>query len=431
MRSASIAATAPLAPNAEGNPATGLQQAAQPHQPLQSPAGKLQVQAAPGGETQSEPFQAIPAVDAASATLLAASTDAVMADGKAPRSPSARLPDTVKHADADAEARQQSQPGTQKGGHRMNDAPPAMQSLVNLHQGSGMLASASQEDQKMAVASTNVQGSRHRAVTPSGSRQAPEHHQHPRRRREFHDEPKAPGPGRKRSQTPEVEFGRDAKRSRHAWHPTPAHASHAEHRMPSQGAPRYDVHRGASSFSTKQSSASLIAPGHRYRDSQSPTPRSTGRESVAVAAHDGMAAPGRRADTTRSMSMSPSHANGRNPLPGHLHGGAPGPHTASHGRTRDPEVHHHSCGNAPQTYFTHASHFDRQQDHTKASWSKKEYSKAPLLPRENSHHRDFDRRSRSTDRATHGRSYLPNLDNLETNTHVSLASSFRESHWCS
>ena len=414
-----MAATAPVAPAAEGKPAMGLQQAAQSDQPPGISADKPQVQAAPGGETQSEPFQAIPAIDAASATVLAASTDAVMADGKTTHLPSARLPDTAKHADAVTEARQQPPPVTQRGGHRMNDAPPPKQSIANLHQGSTPLASASLEDRKMAAASTNVQGSRHRAVTPSGSRQTLEHEQHPRRRREFHDEPKPPGPGRKRSQTPEVEFGRDAKRSRHAWHLTPAHAGHAEHRMPSQGAPRCDAHRGASSFSTKQSSA---VPGHRYRDSQSPTPRSAGRESVAVAAHDGMAPSGRRADTTRSMSMSPSHANSRNLLPGNLQGGAPGPHTAPHGRTWDPEVHHHSRGNAPQPYFTHPPRFDRQQDHGKASWSNKEYSKASLLPRENSQHRDhhskFDRRSRSTDRATHGGSCPPNLDDSETNTHV-------------
>lgn len=409
MHSAFIAATAPVAPTAEGKPAMGLQQAAQADQPLHISSDKQQAQAAPGSETQAEPFQAIPPVNAASATLLAANTDAVVADGKATQPPSAPVSDTDKLADAGAQAWQQSQPDTQKSGYRMDNAPSQKQFIADIHQGSEPLASASQKDQRLAVSNTNVQGSRHRAVTPSGSRQAEQHQQHPRRRREFHDEPKAPGPGRKRSQTPEVDFGGDVKRSRNAWHPTPAlarHAGHAGNGMLSQGVPK-----GPSSFSTRQGSASLVAPTHRYRDSQSPTPRSAGRESEAGVAHDGMAPFGRHAHTTRSMSMSPSRANsGRNPLPRHHRGGTPGPHAAPHASSWDSEVHNHSRGNAPETSVTHLPRFDHQQ-HGKASWSNKEYNRASLLPFENNHHRhhysERDRRSRSTDRAAHGRSLLP------------------------
>lgn len=420
MHSAFTAATAPGAPDAEGEPAMGLQQATQSDQPLHSSADKQQVQAALGGEIQSQPLQAVPAVNAAASAVLAASTDAEVADGKVTHPALAHLPDIVKHAGAET----RSQPDSQKGERRMSDAPPSMQSISDCHQGPGQLASASQQDQKLAVASTDVQGPRHRAGTPSGNRQALQHQQHPRRRREFHDEPQPSGPGRKRTPTPEVEFGRDAKRSRHAWHPTPAHA---EHHMPSQGAPRYDAHRGPSSFSSKQGNASLVAPSHRYRDSQSPTPRSAGCESVPVAAH-GMAPAGRRGDTTRCMSISPSHANSRNPLPGHLHG-----RTAPHGRTCDPEVHYNSRGNAPQTSFAHPPRFDRQQDHQKASWSSKEYSKASLLPREDSHHKDrhndCDRRSRSTDRATPGRSHLPILDSLTPTPVLPVTRTCQEPCW--
>ena len=405
----------------------GLQQAAWSDQPLHSSADKQQVQVALGSEIQSQPVQAVPAFNAAAAAVLAASTDAEVADATAKHTASAPLPDTVKHAGADV--RQQSKPDIQKGGHRASDAPPSTQSISDRHQGPEQLVSASQEDQKLAVVSTDVQGSRHRAGTPSGNRQVLQHQQHPRRRREFHDEPQPSGPGRKRSQTPEVEFGRDAKRSRHAWHPTPAHARHAEHGMPSQGASRYDAHRGPSSFNTKQG---FVAPSHRYRDSKSPTLRSAGRDSVALAADDDMVPPGRRAETTRSMSISPSHANGRNPsLPGHLHGGTPGPHTAPHGRTWDPEVPYNSRGNAAQTSIAHPPRFDCQQDHRKASWSSKEYSKVSLLPREDSHHRDhhneYDRRSRSTDRATHGRFQLPILDSL-TPPPFSVTSTCQESY---
>ena len=351
------------------------------------------------GETQSRLQQADPAVGAASATLPTANTNADIADGRAAHLATAHLTDIVKHADAD----------TQKGGHRRSDVQAPKHCIVDLPEESGQRAPAPREDQKVTAASTSLQGSSQRAVAPSGSRHAlQQQQQQPRRRREFHDEPVPSGPGfaRKRSQTPEVEFSRDAKRSRHAWQPTPAHAGHAEHRMPSQGAPRYDAHRGPSAFAAKQGEVHPGVSNHRYRDSQSPTPRSVGRGPVA--AGGAMAPPSRHADTTRSMSRSPSHANSRNPLLGHLHGGAPGPHAATHGRTWGADKLHnsHPRGHAPQASFAHPPRFDRQQDHRPASWSNRDYSRGS---HENGHYkdhaRDFDRRSRSSDRGMNGRSH--------------------------
>lgn len=405
----------------------GLQQAGEPDlpQPLHSSADGQQAQAVPVSATLSQPQQGDPAVVSASAVLPTANINADIADGRAAHPASADTPDIVKHADADT---QQSQSDTQKGGHRGSDVQAPKHCTVDLPEESGQRAPACREDQKVTVASTFVQGSSHRAGTPSGSRHtSQQQQQQPRRRREFHDEPVPSGSGfaRKRSQTPEVEFGRDAKRSRHAWHATPAHAGHAEHRMPSQGAPRYDAHRGLNAFAARQGDFNPGVSSHRYRDSQSPTPRSVGH-GPAAAGGGAMALPGRHADTTRSMSRSPSHANSRNPLLGHLHGGAPGPHSAPHGRTWGADKLHnsHPRGNAPQASFAHPPRFERQQDHQQGPWANRDYSRGSLLSHENSRHRDhdreFDRRSRSSDKGTNGASRLLIL------SHVDLVV---QSHW--
>ena len=400
-RSKHAAPAAAAAPIAEGQPAVGLQQAGEPDQPLHRSADTQQVQAAPVSVTQSRPQQADFAVIAASATLPTANTNADIADGRAAHLASAHPPDIVKHADANT---QQSQSDTQKGGHRKSDVQAPKHCIVDLPE-----ESAPPENHKVTAASTSVQGSSHRAVAPSGSRHALQQQQQPRRRREFHDEPMPSGPGfaRKRSQTPEVEFGRDAKRSRHAWQPTPAHAGHAEHRMPSQGAPRNDAHRGPNAFAAKQGDVHPGVSNHRCRDSQSPTPRSVGRGPVA--AGGAMAPPGKHADSTRSMSRSPSQANSRNRSLEHLHGGATGPPTAPHGRTWGADKLHnsHPRGYAPQASFAQPPRFDRQQDHRPASWSNRDYSRGS---HENGnykdHDREFDRRSRSSDRGMNGRSPL-------------------------
>lgn len=415
--SASVAAAAPIA---EGKPAVGLQQAGQPDQPMHSSADTQQVQAASVSETHPRPQLVGPAVIAAAAVLPTANTNANVADGTAARPVSADIPGIVKHAGADT---QQSQSDRQKGRHRRSDVQAPKHCIIDLPEEAGQRVPAVREDQKVAAASTFAQSSSHRAVTPSRSRNALEQQQqqHPRRRREFHDEPMPSGPvfARKRSQTPEVEFGRDAKRSHHAWHSTPAHAGHAEHRMPSQAASRYDAHRGPSAFAANQSDVNLGAPKHRYRDSQSPTPRSVGRGPVAGGG--AVAPPGRHASTTRSVSRSPSHANSRNPLLGHLHGEVPGPHAAPQGHTwgTDKLYNSHPRGNAPQASFAHPPRFDRQQDHhQQASWSHRDYSRGSLLSHENGCHRDhdreFDRRSRSRDRGTNGRSHLLILIHIDS-----------------
>ena len=402
-------ATAPAAPL---KPAMGVQPVIPPDQPVYSLDGRLQAQAAALSESHSHPLQAIPVVNAVTAAPPTANTDATLVvDGRAANLASAHAQDVFKHSGAQPAER--AQPDTQRDSQRGNGAGGPRQTEADLHQRPALLASTPREDHKATGAASNrvAEDSRHSSVTASGSRLAVEQQQPPRRRRQFHDEPAPSGlaPGRKRSQSPDLELGRGTKRSRHAWHPTPAaHARHAEHRIPSQGAPRYDAHRGHTTLSAKQDTDREMAWSHRSSHSQSPTPRSVGRESGPFTARDGSmaAANGRHvAAGSRSMSISPAHANSRNSVPRQPHGAAAG---GPHARNRDPEMLHRSRDNAQHPRVAQPPGFNRQQDHRKASWSHKEYREGSLPQRESNHHRnrdrEFDGHSNGTDRAARGRS---------------------------
>lgn len=340
-----VAATSGPAPAAHvpnGKPAMSIQQAIQPDEPLESSDGTEQVLAAPYGESHTQPPQASPAVEVTSATL---PSDAQVVHGRA-----AALTSEHMHDVASAVTEQRPQPDTQRDRQESHSVrAPKHAAVADLNQRSGRLASASREHQKASATTTSerrhAQDTQHGPVPPSGSRPASQHQQ-PRKRRHFHDEPVPSGldSGRRRSQTPDVEFGRDAKRSCHAWPPAPAHARHAEHA--------------------------------RHADHPRPSP-----------------------EAPRSMSISPSHPFPRNPGPGQMHGTAAGPYAAAPGRSWDPERLHNSRADADYTRGTHPPGFDRQQDHRKVSWSRGEHRE---VSRQHSHHRNhdsrFDRRSSSIDR---------------------------------
>lgn len=354
-------ASAPSAPVANGKPVTAVQQATQPDEPLHSSADIQQVHATPLAESHPQSLQPIPVVEAASMPLPIAETGPEVEDGRAASLASVHLQDA-----ASALMGQPPQPDTQMDKQLNHSVKAQRLAAVDLHPRSGLLASAPREHQQATATSTadrrHAQELQYGPAAPSGSRPASQQHQQqqqqPRKRRQFHDEPlhlSGPDSGRRRSQTPDVEFGRDGKRSRHTLQPAPAHARYAEHATHAEHA--------------------------RHAEHPRPSP-----------------------GPPRSMSISPLHGSSRDLGPGHPQSTVPAPYAAAHGRKWDAD----RLRSSRPAGFDNRQQGNRQQDHRKGSWSRAEHREGAAAPRHNNHHRNhdsrFDRRSSSTDRTIRGES---------------------------
>ena len=272
-------------------------------------------------------------------------------------------------------AGQLAQPDTQTGRHK---SPPARipRSSADDPGRSQRLGSPSRKAPHMTPASSQESpSSQQRSVTPSGSRQAMEHH---RRRRHFHDEPVysiQPSSDRKRSHTPELEPGTDVKRVRRdSWQPASRSVRYAEHHRPPQADFRHDAHHKLSSLSAKQEADMLEASRHHsLRDSSR---QSMSRSSRPDYRHADAPFTGQRAHSDRSISTSPPYSCDSKQYAEHLpFDRAEGSQAASHARSwnsRECTVWVNARTSAKQT-----SGFNRQQN--QPSWSHADRSRPSAL----------------------------------------------------